>query len=35
MNFRKIINDSVYLKILFKRRMGKELNLNSPKTFNG
>ena len=34
---RKLINilpDRFYLKILYKRKMGKSLNLKSPKTFN-
>lgn len=34
-NFRIIrIKDSVYIKILYKYRMGKKINLNNPKTFN-
>ena len=30
----RLIPDKLYLKLLFKRRLGKKLNLRSPKTFN-
>lgn len=30
----KILGDEKYLKILYKERLGKELNLENPKTFN-
>lgn len=32
--YTSLLPDRVYLKKLYKKRMGKELNLNSPETFN-
>ena len=34
MNYRNLIPDSIYLSILFRRRLGYRLCLSSPRTFN-
>lgn len=33
-NLKKFIPDKLYLKMIYKKHMGKSLNLNNPKTFN-